>query len=48
MHAWKMFFDGLFRGKSYEERMNEFLGQATSREHLEYLENVWFKNNRKY
>ena len=36
------------KGKSYEERMNDFLSQATSREHLEYLERVWFKNNRHY
>ena len=37
-----------FKGKTYEERMNDFLSQATSRVHLEYLEEVWFKNNPRY
>lgn len=36
------------KGKTYEERMNEFLSQATSRQHLEYLENVWFDRNPRY
>jgi len=31
--------------KSYEERMNDYLGQATSREHFEHLEREWFKQN---
>ena len=29
--------------KSYEEEMVDFLSQAVSREHLEYLEEEWFK-----
>lgn len=29
--------------KTYEQEMVEFLSQAQSREHLEYLENEWFK-----
>lgn len=37
-----------FKGKTYDERMHDFLSQATSREHLEYLETVWFKKNPMY
>lgn len=37
-----------FKGKTYEERMNDYLSQATSRQHLEYLESVWFDKNPRY
>lgn len=36
------------KGKTYEERMNEYLSQATSRQHLEYLETEWFNRNPRY
>jgi hypothetical protein len=40
----------MFRIKSDHERMNDFLSQAQSREHLEYLEREWDKleKTRKY
>lgn len=37
-----------FKRKTYEERMNDYLSQATSRQHLEYLESVWFDKNPRY
>jgi hypothetical protein len=46
IHAWKQLVRGLF--PTYEDRMNAFLSQATSREHLEVLERQWFKQNRRY
>jgi hypothetical protein len=46
--AWKQFFDGFIKRTSYEQRMNDYLGQAVSREHLEYLERQWFKNNKRH
>ncbi len=36
----------MFRVKSEYERMNDFLSQAQSREHLEYLEREWDKQSR--
>lgn len=33
-----------FKLKSYEEKRDEYLSQATSREHFEYLEREWFKS----
>ena len=43
----RSFFKNL-KPKSYEERMNDYLGQATSREHFEYLEREWFKSSVNY
>lgn len=41
-------FFNMFKPRPYEERMNDYLGQATSREHLEHLERQWFKHNPYY
>lgn len=42
MRCLKNLFNRL-KPKSYEQQMNDFLSQAVSREHLEQLENEWFK-----
>lgn len=34
-------------GPSYDERMEAFLAQASSREHLEQLERIWFSQYRR-
>lgn len=34
-----------FKPRSYEERMNEYLSQATSHSHFQQLERDWFANN---
>jgi hypothetical protein len=33
-----------FKGYTYEQRMDAYLSQATSREHLEQLEREWFNH----